>query len=334
MKVSDLAYHLPDELIAQQPLAERSASRMLVVDRTAGTLRDQHFRDLPEYLTAGDCLVLNDSKVIRSRLFGRRKTGGAVEVFLLKKAAESTWQALVRPAKRVKVGELLEFPGGVTGEILSQGHGGGERTVQFHCALRPAEEVLEEIGHIPLPPYIKRPDEASDNERYQTIYARERGSVAAPTAGLHFTEGVMQRCRQAGAGFAQVTLHVGLGTFQPLSADEVSEVKLHSESYSIDLENATKMRSAKRLVCVGTTSLRTIESAGLRPGSGETGLLISPGYRFLHAGALLTNFHLPGTSLLLLVAAFAGVDLTKLSYAHAVREQYRFYSYGDCMLIL
>ena len=330
MKISDFHYDLPPELIAQEPLPDRSASRMLVVHRDSSLLEDRHFRDLPEYLTPGDCLVLNNSKVFPSRLFGHRPTGGKVEVFLLSQLEPGLWTALVKPGRTLQPGAQIIFDDQLTAEVVDSAEL-GERTIRFHG---PVEDMLDRIGHIPLPPYIKRADAESDHDRYQTVYAQHKGSVAAPTAGLHFTTEVLEQCRARGAQVAPVTLHVGLGTFQPLTTDEVSEVKLHSERYEISESSAAKMRLAKRLIAIGTTSLRTVESAGLAAGSGETSIFISPGYRFQHIGALLTNFHLPGTSLLLLVAAFAGADLTKQAYSHAVEERYRFYSYGDCMLVL
>ena len=332
MKVSDFDYHLPPELIAQEPLPDRSASRMLVVHRSTGVLEDRHFRDLPSYLKPGDCIVLNNSRVFPSRLFGHRPTGGKVEVFLLKQLEPQLWTALVKPGRSLQPGAQILFNEQLTAEVVDRAEL-GERTIRFHGPI-PIEDMLDRIGHIPLPPYIKRTDAPADHERYQTVYAEHKGSVAAPTAGLHFTPEILEQCRAKGADVAPVTLHVGLGTFQSLTTDEVSEVKLHSERYEISPESAVKMRQAKRLIAIGTTSLRTIESAGLAAGSGDTALFISPGYRFNHTGALLTNFHLPSTSLLLLVAAFAGTDLTKQAYAHAVEQHYRFYSYGDCMLVL
>ena len=330
MKVSDFSYYLPPELIAQSPLPDRSASRMLVVHRDSATLEDRHFRDLPHYLTPGDCLVLNDSKVFPSRLFGHRATGGKVEVFLLKQIEPRLWTALVKPGRSLQPGTQIIFTEQLTADVVDRAEL-GERTIRFHG---PIENQLDQIGHIPLPPYIKRPDNQADHERYQTVYAQHPGSVAAPTAGLHFTPGLLAECKAKGATLAPVTLHVGLGTFQSLTTDDVAEVKLHAEHYEITEESASQMRQAKRLIAIGTTSLRTIESAGLTPGSGQTTLFIAPGYQFRHAAALVTNFHLPGTSLLLLVAAFAGIDLARKAYAHAVDNRYRFYSYGDCMLVL
>lgn len=338
MRVSDFDYSLPPELIAQAPLDDRSASRMLVVDRASNSLADRHFRDLPEFLRPGDCLVLNESKVIPCRLFGKRAAGqgGKVEVFLLRPTGDEahTWTALVKPGRRLRVGDIIEIDSPsqpVTAEIIDRSDS-GKRTLRFSTPITP--DLLERIGHIPLPPYIRREDAATDRQRYQTVYARQAGSVAAPTAGLHFTPEVLDRCTAQGATIAKVTLHVGLGTFQPLSTDVVSEIRLHSEQYDISPEASDLMRAAKRLIPIGTTSLRTIEGAGIHPGSGETDIFISPGYQFRHAAGLVTNFHLPSTSLLLLVAAFAGADLTRRAYRHAVESRYRFYSYGDCMLVL
>ena len=352
MDLADFDYHLPEELIAQTALADRAAARMLVVDRREGRWQDRQFRDLPEFLGPGDCLVLNDSRVFPARLFGHRAgvhalpigrnnpkrreyLSGDVEVFLLRAVSPDgrDWEALVRPGRKLPVGERIRFAEGLEGAIVARGEF-GERTVRFHGPSDLFAE-FEKIGHVPLPPYIKRPDTAADRERYQTVFACERGSVAAPTAGLHFTREILAACRLRGAGVATVTLHVGLGTFQPLHAERVEEGRLHSERYSITEENAARMRAAARLVAVGTTSVRTIETAwGRGELSGETDIFIYPGYRFQAAGAMLTNFHLPRTSLLLLVCAFAGTDLTLAAYRHAVREKYRFYSYGDCMLIV
>jgi S-adenosylmethionine:tRNA ribosyltransferase-isomerase len=355
MDLADFDYHLPEELIAQEPLADRSASRMLVVDRASGHWEDRQFRDLPSYLGPGDCLVLNDSRVIPARLYGQRagtrslpvgkgnpklheNLSGKVEVLLLRPLAAGAreWTALVRPGRKMRTGEIVRFNSELEAEIIARGEF-GERTLRFH-GTDDVYAALEKIGHIPLPPYIKRPDEVTDRERYQTVFARAKGSVAAPTAGLHFTEEVLEACHERGADIAKVTLHVGLGTFQPLRAEQVEQARLHTEAYSITAENAARMRAAKRLVAVGTTSVRTIESA-LREGefqecSGETDIFIYPGYRFRGAGAMVSNFHLPRTSLILLVAAFAGTELALAAYRHAVEARYRFYSYGDCMLIV
>jgi S-adenosylmethionine:tRNA ribosyltransferase-isomerase len=345
-------YHLPEELIAQEALPDRAAARMLVLRRAEGRWEDRAFREFPEFLRPGDCLVLNDSRVFPARLFGHRAgvrslpigknnpkrrehLSGEVEVFLLRAVSQDgrDWEALVRPGRKMRVGERIRFDEGIEAEILARGEF-GERTVRFSGA-DDLFAAFERIGHVPLPPYIKRADEAADRERYQTVFARENGSVAAPTAGLHFTGEVLDRCRERGAEIAHVTLHVGLGTFQPLHTERVEEAKLHSERYAITPEGVARIRAAQRVVAVGTTSVRTIESVE-RSGEleGETDIFIYPGYAFRRVGAMLTNFHLPRTSLLLLVCAFAGAELALAAYRHAVEERYRFYSYGDCMLIV
>ncbi len=348
MLLSDFDYHLPEELIAQAPLADRAASRMLVVDRRSGTWEDRVFRDFPGYLHSGDCLVLNDSRVFPSRLYGHREhgAGGRVEVFLTKQVSADglTWEALVRPGRKMRTGEriIISAPareGGASGsdvlivEILGRG-AFGERTVR----LRPAgdlHDVLDRVGHVPLPPYIRRADTPEDRERYQTVFARERGSVAAPTAGLHFTPEILDACRNAGANVARVTLHVGLGTFQPLRDEVVERAHLHSESFTVPAETVSAMDAASRVVAVGTTSVRAIESlAREKANRNETDLFIYPGFEFRRTGGMLTNFHLPKSSLLVLVCAFAGRELTLAAYRHAVEQRYRFFSYGDCMLIL
>ncbi len=356
MNLSDFEYHLPEELIAQEPAADRAASRMLVVHRREGRFEDRHFRDLPAFTGPGDCLVLNDSRVFPARLLGRRAgvhalpigkrnphrrefLTGETEVLLLKPldAAAREWRALVHPGRKMRTGEVVRFPGGLEAEVTGRGPF-GERTVRFKTEAPDIYAEFEKIGHVPLPPYIRRPDRPEDRERYQTVFARERGSVAAPTAGLHFTPEVLDAVRARGAGLAYVTLHVGLGTFQPIRAERVEEHRMHPESFRISEENAARMRAASRLIAAGTTAMRAIESAA-RQGSltaieGETDLYIYPGFQFRAAGALLTNFHLPRTSLLLLVVAFAGRELTLAAYRHAVEQRYRFYSYGDCMLIV
>jgi len=352
VELGDFDYHLPDELIAQEPLADRAASRMLVVYRAERRWEDRRFREFPSFLRAGDCLVLNDSRVFPARLFGHREgvravpigknnpkrreyLSGQVEVFLLRpvSADGKDWEALVRPGRKMRVGERIRFAEGLECEIVAHGEF-GERTVRFK-GTDDLFGAFEKIGHVPLPPYIKRADEAGDRERYQTVFAREKGSVAAPTAGLHFTGEVLEECRGRGAEVAYVTLHVGLGTFQPLHGEEVEEVRLHAERYRISEENAARIRAAERVVAVGTTSVRTLESAW-RSGemAGDTELFVYPGFSFRRVGAMLTNFHLPRTSLLLLVCGFAGTELALAAYRHAVEQRYRFYSYGDCMLIV
>jgi S-adenosylmethionine:tRNA ribosyltransferase-isomerase len=359
MELAGFDYQLPESLIAQEALADRAGARMLVVYREQGRWEDRMFREFPGFLGAGDCLVLNDSRVFPARLFGHRAgvaalpigrnnpkrrefLSGRVEVFLLRPVSADgrDWEALVRPGRKMRVGERVTFEGGLEAEIVARGQF-GERTVRFQWDRPPGLSIadlferLEQIGHVPLPPYIKRSDQTRDRERYQTVFARERGSVAAPTAGLHFTGEVLDACRARGAEVAYVTLHVGLGTFQPLHAERVETATLHAERYSIPQESAARIRSAGRVVAVGTTSVRTVESVW-RDGvlHGETDIFIYPGIPFRRVDALLTNFHLPRTSLLLLVCAFAGTELTLAAYRHAVEQQYRFYSYGDCMLIV
>jgi S-adenosylmethionine:tRNA ribosyltransferase-isomerase len=354
MNLAAFDYHLPEPLIAQEPAPERAASRMLVVYRREGRFEDRHFRDLPSFLGPGDCLVLNDSRVCPARLLGHRAgvhalpigqhnpkrqeyLSGQVEVLLLRPSTADAreWQALVRPGRKMRVGERIRFDDALEAEIVARGEL-GERTILFHTSADPWRE-FERIGHVPLPPYIKRPDRPGDRERYQTVFARENGSVAAPTAGLHFTPGILEQCRAAGAAIAYVTLHVGLGTFQPLQAGQVEQARLHSEYYRVTPENAALIQQARRTVATGTTAVRTLESVA-RGGpfaaqEGETDIFIFPGFEFRATGAMLTNFHLPRTSLLLLVCAFAGTDLALAAYRHAVEQAYRFYSYGDCMLI-
>jgi len=352
MDLAAFDYHLPEELIAQEALADRAASRMLVLYRAEQRWEDRSFREFPSFLRSGDCLVLNDSRVFPARLFGHRagvhslpvgkrnpkrleNLSGQVEVFLLQpvSADGKDWDALVRPGRKMRTGERIRFDDGLESEILARGEY-GERTIRFHTDADLYQE-FEKIGHVPLPPYIKRSDRPQDRDRYQTVFARERGSVAAPTAGLHFTPEVLRECQSRGAEIAYVTLHVGLGTFQPLHAGQVEMARLHAERYSITEENAARLRAARRVVAVGTTSVRTMETM-LRSGApaGATDLFIYPGFEFRSTGAMLTNFHLPRTSLLLLVCAFAGTELTLAAYRHAVEERYRFYSYGDCMLVV
>jgi len=308
---------------------------MLVLYRAEQRWEDRRFTEFPAFLRAGDCLVLNNSRVIPSRLFGHRDgLPGRVEVFLLQPASadRSTWKALVRPGRKLRVGEVIVFDNDWKAEILEHGEL-GERTLRFDGG-RDVDQELERIGHVPLPPYIRRPDDAADKDRYQTVFAKEKGSVAAPTAGLHFTPEILSQCRQSGADIAHVTLHVGLGTFQPMYAEDVAAHTLHAERYEITPENAAKIHAATRRVAVGTTSVRTLETSARQASSGATELFIYPGFDFRLTGAMLTNFHLPRTSLLLLVCAFAGKDLALSAYRHAVDQRYRFYSYGDCMLIV
>ena|ERR1700693_2167142 len=303
---------------------------MLVLYRDEQRWEDRMFRELPEFLKAGDCLVLNDSKVFPSRLLGHRagdNASGKVELLLLQPvtADAKTWTALVHPGRKLRTGERIQFDG-LEAEIIGRSEY-GERTVHFRSE-GDIFTLLDRIGHVPLPPYIKRPDTADDRTRYQTVFARETGSVAAPTAGLHFTPEILDACRQAGAEIAYVTLHVGLGTFQP-----VRDEKLHSERFHISEDNAARVKASKRVLCAGTTSVRAVESMFLGK-TGETDLFIRPGFQFQRTSAMLTNFHLPQSSLLMLVCAFAGREFVLSAYQHAVESSYRFYSYGDCMLIL
>ena len=301
---------------------------MLVLDRAAQRWEDRAFRDFPSYLRAGDCLVLNDSKIFPSRLYGHRAGfSGAVEVLLVTPLSEDakTWTALVHPGRKLRTRERVVFDD-VQAEVIGRGEF-GERTLRFNYD-GDFYELLRRIGHVPLPPYIKRADTAEDQERYQTVFARETGSVAAPTAGLHFTGEILDACRAAGAEIAYVTLHVGLGTFQPVRGET-----LHAERFFVNSKNEATIRAAERVICTGTTSVRAVESLYLDK-RGETDLFIRPGFEFQRANAMLTNFHLPESSLLMLVCAFAGREFVLSAYEHAVQGGYRFYSYGDCMLIV
>ena len=358
LRVADFDFELPEELIAQQPPIERGSSRMLVLDRTqpAGqdSFADRSFADLPSLLNPGDLLVLNDSRVIPARLFahrmnsrGQQEPSGLIEVLLTSPDGAGNWNALVRPGRKVRVGDKLAFANSsgtvlLQAEVLASGDFGGRR-IHFE----PVEDffaVLEQIGHMPLPPYIKRDDANTDRERYQTVFADQRGSVAAPTAGLHFTPATLEAIAARGVEIAKLTLHVGLGTFAPLRVERVEEIHLHSERYTLPAATAEALNRAqaegRRIIAVGTTAVRTLEHCALvaqerplEPHTGETSIFISPGFQFRLVSALLTNFHLPQSSLLMLVSAFAGRERVLEAYAHAVREQYRFFSYGDCMFI-
>lgn len=353
--VSDFDFELPPELIAQEPTAVRGSDRMLVVERADDGLRDAQFSDFPSLLRPGDLLVLNDSRVIPARLYARRtavrerqEPTGQIEVLLTEPAAGAgEWRALVRPGRKVATGERLVFPDAagaiaLEAEVIERGEFGA-RTLRF-APVQDFFAALERIGHMPLPPYIHRGDEGSDRERYQTVYARDRGSVAAPTAGLHFTPEVLDRVQAAGVEIARVTLHVGLGTFAPLRVERVDEVHLHRERYTLPEATAEALNRARaegrRIVAVGTTVVRTLEAAAqaagdqpLKPHSGTTDIFIAPGFQFRLVGGLLTNFHLPQSSLLMLVSAFAGRERMLRAYRHAVLERYRFFSYGDCMFL-
>ncbi|MGE5554404.1 MAG: tRNA preQ1(34) S-adenosylmethionine ribosyltransferase-isomerase QueA [Betaproteobacteria bacterium] len=347
MLVSDFDYCLPPELIAQTPAEPRDASRLLVLERSTGQLRHRIFREIGEFLRPGDLLVLNDTRVIRARLFGRKEpSGGRVEVFLLRRLAgeNETWECLVRPGRRIRQGARLVFgEGELRGTVVGE-EAEGKRLITFASPDHEPAAWLERLGEVPLPPYITQP--LADGERYQTVYARHRGSVAAPTAGLHFTPELLETLEAQGVRRALLTLHVGLGTFRPVQAEKVEEHVMHSEYYELPAETAGAVNAARRagnrVVAVGTTVCRTLETAaraasgtgGITASEGWTDLFIYPGYRFRVVDVLLTNFHLPRSTLLMLVSAFAGRDLVLRAYEEAIRERYRFYSFGDAMLIL
>jgi S-adenosylmethionine:tRNA ribosyltransferase-isomerase len=373
--VSDFHYDLPEELIAQQPLADRASSRLLHLERSSGRWKDQYFRDFVELLRADDLIVFNNTRVFPARLYGRRGglksqpvsvrnpasrdfLRGRIEVLLTRQVAQdpNEWECLVRPGRKIGVGEHLFFGQGVFGqraelvheqgdelqaEVVARG-AYGERRIRF----QPVEDffaTIESIGHIPLPQYISRADGASDRERYQTVYAQELGSVAAPTAGLHFTPEILSQIRARGIETTEITLHVGLGTFQPVRVERVEEHRLHSERYSIGSDAAGKISRAvkdrRRIIAIGTTTVRALEYAAqqgkgeILPGSGDADLFIYPGYNFRVVGAMLTNFHLPESTLLMMVCAFGGKENVLRAYEHAVAQGYRFYSYGDCMFL-
>ncbi len=343
MKLSDFDYDLPQRLIAQEPVEPRDACRLLVLPRREGPLRHLRFSDLPDLLSPGDLLVLNDTRVIPARLVGRKETGGRCELLLLAPlgdAAGDRWRAMGQASKPLRAGSRLSF-GGLSARIESA-EGEGFFAVRFDRGGPALLEALEREGRVPLPPYIRREPTAADRERYQTILAREPGSAAAPTAGLHFTERLLARLDERGIGCATVTLHVGPGTFLPVRAENLAGHRLHAERYHVSAGAARAVAACRdrggRLVAVGTTTVRTLESAydglGVRPGWGETELFIRPGYRFGVADALVTNFHLPRSSLLMLASAFAGLERVLAAYREAVSLEYRFYSYGDAMVIL
>jgi S-adenosylmethionine:tRNA ribosyltransferase-isomerase len=349
MNVSDFDFHLPEELIAQEPPEERGGSRMLVVDRNSGAWRDRRFRELPEFLRAGDLLVLNDSRVIPARLLGRRVLAdssvgtGEVEALLAEQHEDGDWTALVRPGKMLRQGQRMIFGEGdsaLQAEVISCGEF-GERRLRFNRD-DAFWERLERWGHVPLPPYIRRDDTTADRERYQTVMARERGSVAAPTAGLHFTAEMLERVRAAGVIVESITLHVGLGTFQPVRTSKVEEHRMHEERYTLGESAAAALHAAirdgRRVIAVGTTVARTLEHCaripgGLEPHRARTDIFLYPGCEFKLVRGLLTNFHLPQSTLLILVSAFAGRERVLAAYAHAVEARYRFFSYGDCMFL-
>lgn len=335
-------YNLPEELIAKFPVEPRDSSRLLVLDRKTGIKEDRIFRDIIEYLEKGDTLVVNRTKVIPARLRGYKASGARVEILLLRKNGDN-WEALVRPAKRLKQGHIIFFGEDtpVTAEIIDEINIDGGRLIRFKNCLN-EDEFIDKMGEMPLPPYMGRTAEDTDKSRYQTVYAREAGSAAAPTAGLHFTEDLLDKLRAKGVNIATVLLHVGIGTFRPVACEDIREHKMHQEWYKIDEETAVLLNNTKKagksVVAVGTTVVRTLETVynedyGFRAETGETDKYIYPGYQFKAIDKLVTNFHLPGSSLIMLVAAFAGYENTMAAYNHAVRERYRFFSYGDAMLI-
>lgn len=340
MKTKDFDFYLPEKLIAQDPLEDRSSSRLLVLDKETGEIQHKVFRDMMDYLKPGDCLVINNTKVIPARLIGEKEgTGAKLELLLLKRKENDIWETLVKPGKKAKVGTKISFGGGLlTGEII-QVVDEGNRLVQFSYE-GIFEEILDQLGQMPLPPYITH--QLQDKNRYQTVYAKYEGSAAAPTAGLHFTKELLHQIEEMGIIIANVTLHVGLGTFRPVKVDDVLKHHMHSEFYKIEKEEADKINQAKqtgnRVICVGTTSCRTVESAAddtgfVVAGSGDTEIFIYPGYEFKVLDGLITNFHLPQSTLLMLVSALAGREHILAAYEEAVKERYRFFSFGDAMFI-
>jgi S-adenosylmethionine:tRNA ribosyltransferase-isomerase len=351
VNVADFDFNLPAELIAQEPPTARGGSRLLVLDRATGVAADHAFRNLPHLLRRGDVLVVNDTRVFAARLLGRRLPGGgAVECLLVRRIDREppgeVWEALVHPGQRLKPGSQMEFHGAgvaIRGEVLER-HFHGRRTLRLTSDGAELDDAIDRLGHVPLPPYIARPDQPQDRERYQTVYARRRGSIAAPTAGLHFTADMLDELDRHGVERAAITLHVGYGTFQPIRVDRVEEHRMEPEWYDVSATAAATLTRARaegrRIVAVGTTTTRTLESLTLSPagdvlpGQGSTALFIYPGYTFRIVSGLVTNFHLPRSSLLLLVCAFAGRERVLAAYRHAVERRYRFYSYGDAMLVL
>ena len=339
MKTSDFIYDLPEELIAQTPVEPRDSSRLLVVDRESGETTDRHFRDIIDYLKPGDALVVNETRVIPARLYGVRPSGGACEILLLKQKGPKLWETLVRPGKKLRPGAEVIFGDGKMKAIIEETTEGGGRIVRFECE-GTFEAALDELGEMPLPPYIH--EKLQDRDRYQTVYAKNDGSAAAPTAGLHFTPELMDKIRAKGVEIIPVLLHVGLGTFRPVKAEDLSDHEMHSEYYEISEESAEKIRKVKenggRVIAVGTTSVRTLETVGSKHGgivadSGWTQIFIFPGYKWSVVDALITNFHLPGSTLIMLVSALMGREKTLAVYNEAVAKRYRFFSFGDAMFI-
>ena len=339
MKTHDFWYHLPEELIAQTPLKQRDASRLLVLGKQSGSVEHKHFYDILEYLNPGDCLVMNDSRVLPARLLGNRPTGGAVELLLLKDLGDKKWECLAKPGRKLLAGQDVVFGDGKLTATVVDVKEDGNRIVEFHYE-GIFLEVLEQLGKMPLPPYIK--EELQDSERYQTVYSREIGSAAAPTAGLHFTNDLLDKIRQKGVNTAFITLHVGLGTFRPVKAEDIGDHHMHAELCMINKNTAALLNNTRqaggRIICVGTTSCRTLESLVNEDGSFEekskwTEIFIYPGYQFKAMDGLITNFHLPESTLVMLVSAFAGREQVLNAYEQAVQERYRFFSFGDAMFI-
>lgn len=339
MKTSDFYFDLPEEQIAQVPLKDRTSSRLMVLDKKTGETKHQHFYDIIDYLNEGDCLVLNDTRVIPARLIGARPSGGKVEFLLLTRKDEKRWEVLVKPGKKARVGDEIIFGEGILKAKVEEVIEDGNRIVSFEYE-GIFEEVLDRLGEMPLPPYIH--EKLEDKERYQTVYSKHEGSAAAPTAGLHFTKELLEKIKEKGIKIAYVTLHVGLGTFRPVKVDDILEHEMHSEFYQIDEENATIINETKkaggRIISVGTTSTRTLESNADENGmisarSGWTKIFIYPGYQFKCIDALITNFHLPESTLIMLVSALAGREHVLAAYNEAVKEGYRFFSFGDAMFI-
>ena len=341
MDINDFDYDLPEELIAQDPIEDRSSSRLLLLDKKTGKTQDKIFRDIIDELNPGDCLVINNTKVIPARLMGvKEDTGAHIEVLLLKREQDDVWEVLVKPGKKAKPGTIITFGDGrLKAEVLEVVEDGNRKIRFSYQGI--FEEILDELGQMPLPPYITH--QLKDKNRYQTVYAKHTGSAAAPTAGLHFTPELLKEIEEKGIDIARVTLHVGLGTFRPVKVDEITDHHMHSEFYQVDEEAAEKINRAKdsghRVICVGTTSCRTIESAAdetghLKPTSGWTEIFIYPGYKFKILDGLITNFHLPESTLIMLVSALAGREHVLAAYEEAVQERYRFFSFGDAMLIV
>lgn len=339
MKLSDFMYDLPEERIAQTPVEPRDHSRLMVLHRDTDQIEHKHFYDVIDYLNPGDVLVINETRVIPARLFGERAGGGACEVLLLRQLGPKRWETLVKPGKKLKPGAEITFGGGRLRARIAETTDVGGRIVDFDCE-GTFEAALDELGEMPLPPYIH--ERLEDKERYQTVYAKQEGSAAAPTAGLHFTPELLDRIREKGVDVVPVLLHVGLGTFRPVKTDNVEEHEMHSEYFEVTAEAAARINAARerggRVVAVGTTSVRTLESAAengvLLPKRGETSIFIKPGYRFQMVDALITNFHLPGSTLVMLVSALYDREKILAAYEEAVRDEYRFFSFGDAMLIL